>query len=144
MNILESVEELDKYDLNTSEFSFENEIHLAKVVSCYDGDTMHCIFKHDGKYQKFDIRMFGYDSPEMKPSKKLSNRDQIKEKGELAKQRLEELILNKYVYLYCGKFDKYGRILGVVKLSLDSEKTINDIMVEEGHGYTYFGGTKEV
>jgi endonuclease YncB( thermonuclease family) len=52
---------------------------------------------------------------------------------------LEELILNKNVYLLCKDFDKYGRILGVVKYNLSDKKTINDIMLEEGHGDPYFG-----
>ena len=41
------------------------------------------------------------------------------------------------------KFDKYGRLLGTVKLNHSDKKTVNDIMVEEGHGYPYYGGTKK-
>jgi endonuclease YncB( thermonuclease family) len=90
--------------------------------------------------------MEGYDSWEMKPNKSLpeNKRNELITKAHLAKQRLEELILNKNVYIFCKKFDKYGRILASVKLDLNDTKTINDIMIEENHGYVYFGGTKKM
>ena len=142
-NIIETNDELNKYD-DCDFFSFNGEIHLAKVISCYDGDTFYCIFQCNGNYSKFKIRMYGYDSAEMKPSKSIpeDQRQEIKAKAIAAKHRLEELILNKNIYLFCKEFEKYGRILANVKLNLDDEKTINDIMVNEGHGYPYFGGTK--
>ena len=37
-------------------------------------------------------------------------------------------------------FDKYGRLL--VKLYKNNNSLINDIMINEGHGYVYHGGTK--
>ena len=143
MNIIESHLELNNYNDDLPLFTLNDQIHLAKVVKCYDGDTIHCIFKHDGKYQKFNVRLYGYDSPEMKPPKSLPNRDIEMNKAKLAKKRLEELLLNKNIYLFCGEFDKYGRLLATVKLNINDNKTINDMMIEEGHGYPYFGGTKQ-
>lgn len=142
--IIETEEQLNNCNNDCALFTFNGEVHLAKVVKCYDGDTFHCIFMHDGKLQKFHIRMYGYDSCEMKPSLSipLKERLELKRKAELAKKRIEELILNKNVYLFCMDFDKYGRILGNVKININDKKTINDIMLEEGHGYAYFGGTK--
>lgn len=45
----------------------------------------------------------------------------------------------------CGGFDKYGRLLG--ELFVDTwfrkaEKSVNELLVEEGHAYAYDGGTK--
>lgn len=143
--IKETTKELNRCSPDTSFFTLNDEIHLAKVVKCYDGDSVHCIFKHNKKYFKFNIRMYGYDSPEMRLSTKIptKERNAMKEKAVLAKKRLEELVLNKCVYLYCMKFDKYGRLLGTIKLNNNDKKTVNDIMVEEGHGYPYYGGTKK-
>lgn len=126
-------------------FTFDGEIHLAKVVKCYDGDTLYCIFKHNNKYNTFHVRMYGYDSPEMKPSTTIpeNERKNIKQKALEAKYRLEGLTLNKNVYLFCKGFDKYGRILGIVKTNINDNKSINEVMIEEGHGYNYFGGIKE-
>jgi endonuclease YncB( thermonuclease family) len=141
--IHENDEELNNNTL--CDFFTFNNVHLTKVIKCYDGDTIHCIFKHDGKYQKFKVRLLGYDSCEMKQSKKLEShiRDALKLKAKLAKEKLEELLLNKNVYLFCQGQDKYGRILGIIKLNLDCEKSINDIMIEEGFGYKYEGKTKK-
>lgn len=125
-------------------FTFEGETHLAKITKCYDGDTVHCVFKHNGAYQKFHVRMDGYDSWEMRPNKSIPEpkRSELIQKANIAKERLQELILNKIVYVTCGTFDKYGRILGTIKLAVDDAKTVNDMMIEEGHGYVYHGGTK--
>ena len=144
MSIKETPEELNEFSKNTPLFNFNNEMHLAKVVKCYDGDTIHCIFKHDDKYQKFSIRMYSYDTPELRPSKNIPQKERLLEikKAKEAKKRLQELILDKLVYLECKGFDKYGRILGIVKLSLDDKKSVNDMMVEEGFGKLYFGGSK--
>jgi endonuclease YncB( thermonuclease family) len=144
--IAENPKQLETYSTATPYFSFNDEVHLAKIVKCYDGDSIYCVFKHNKKYQKFKIRMDGYDSPEMKPSRKLDDevREDIKRRAKLAKKRIEELILDKNVYLFCHGFDKYGRILGTVKINLDDSATVNEIMVEEGHGYLYEGGTKKI
>ena len=126
-------------------FTFKGEKHLAKVVKCYDGDTIHCTFKHNGCYNTFKIRMFGYDTAEMRPSRSLSSdvRDEIKKRALDAKNRLSELILNKIVVLDIVGEGKYSRLLGIVKLNDNDESTINDIMVQEGHGKPYFGGSKD-
>lgn len=139
--------ELLKCSKKTSYFTFENQVHLAKVVYCYDGDTCHCVFKHDGSYYRFKIRMDGYDTPERRPSKKNfpkeKDRKIIKEKAMKAKERLEELILDKIVVLECKGEDKYGRLLGVIRFCLNDDVSVNDMMVNEGYGYLYDGGTKD-
>ena len=114
--------ELSKCDNNIPLFSFANEIHLAKVVKCYDSTTFYCIFKHNEKYQKFHIRMRQYNNVE---------------KVNEAKQKLEEYILNKNVYLYLKDFDKYGRIFAELKLTENDDKTINQLMIDGGYNYEY-------
>ena len=145
MNILETEDELKNCE-ECQYFSFSGQTHLIKVIKCYDGDTLYCIFKHDGGYYKFKIRMDGYDTAEMKPSRKIPDqeRDEIKKRALEAKKRLEELTMNQLVYLECREFDKYGRILGVIKRELDDKKSVNDMMIEEGHGVVYHGGTKNI
>lgn len=135
--------ELDKI-VDCEFFSFVG-CYLAKVVKCYDGDTVHCIFKYNGGFRKFRIRMAGYDSCEMKQSRKQdeSIRIELKTKAEAAKKRLEELVLGKNIYLFCCGQDKYGRILGKIKIGLLDDKFVNDIMIEEGFGYVYNGGKKK-
>lgn len=143
-NIIETENELNLCK-DCQLFSLENEVHLAKIVKCYDGDTIHCIFKHNNKYTLFHARMYGYDSPEMKPSTTIPEieRINIKKKAIQSREKLESLILNKNIYLICKHFDKYGRLLVNAKLAMNDSKTINDMMIEGGFGYPYFGGTKE-
>ena len=131
---------------NCKFFSFDGQTHFARVVKCYDGDTIHCVFKYADQYYKFRIRLNGYDSSELKPSKSLGETkcNEIKTNATNAKKRLEELILNRNVWLQCGPFDKYGRILGTIKMNLNDVESINDLMIREGHGYVYNGGTKKV
>ena len=60
-----------------------------------------------------------------------------------AKARLEDLVLNKIVVLKSHGFDKYGRVLGELYLnSSNLRSSVNAIMISEGHGYPYDGGTK--
>ena len=48
-------------------FTLAGSIRTAKVVSCYDGDSFEAVMFIGDKLWKFDCRMSGYDSPEMKP-----------------------------------------------------------------------------
>lgn len=125
-------------------FSFDGEIHPIKVTKCYDGDTLYCIFFHNNKYYRFKIRLLGYDSPEMKPSTKLPEDVRSKEKraAKKAKKYLERMVMDRIVFLRCSEFDKYGRILGEILFEPGDTQSINEIMIQKGYGYPYYGGTK--
>ena len=130
----------------TQKFTLEGCFKLCKVVSVYDGDTCRVVFNHNGQINKWNIRMNGYDSPEMRPSRSLPNRDEIKAKAKISKEYLKSLICNdedQLVYLKCGKFDKYGRLLGTIYVNLDDEFSVNDLMIQNGYAYEYHGGTKK-
>lgn len=140
MSFIETDEELDSLVIdNIIPFSFTGEVHLAKVIKCIDGDTVHCLFKHNDKYYRFTLRMLGYNSPELHPRKTIpeNERNIIITKANNAKKRLEELLLNKNVYVFCNDFDSFGRILAEVKLDINSDISINKIMLSEGHGVIY-------
>jgi endonuclease YncB( thermonuclease family) len=145
------------------EFSLNGKVIPAKVVDCYDGDTFYAVIELEGKLWKFNCRMNGYDTPEMKPPKNKPGRDVEKAKALKAKQALlsqicsgvdlicdltkdeMDLAINnnaKIITLICKEFDKYGRLLVEVQ-SLSPQKTVNDWMVEQGYGYRYTGGTKD-
>ena len=126
-------------------FSFKGKTFLGLPTNIYDGDTLSIIFRYNGESIKYRCRCLGYDSPEMKPSLSNPNRENEKVLAKTAKNRFVEL-LNKspdgIIRFECFDFDKYGRILVKIWNQVD-EKSINDIMVEEGHGKTYDGGKKE-
>lgn len=142
-------------------FSLDNMEFTAKVVDVYDGDTCSVIFKLSNEYVKFKCRCLGYDSPEMKPPKDSKNRDEIISNANKAKNyfinqvtdiKIDEniiydkkdlknkLLLNhKLIKIKTYKWDKYGRILAEF---YNNSVNINDLMIKNGYGYPYDGGTK--
>jgi endonuclease YncB( thermonuclease family) len=125
-------------------FSFVGKTFFAKPCNIYDGDTFSIIFLHKDVI-KYRCRCIDYDSPEMKPSLSNPNRDKEKALAVIAKNRFTELLTKHesgLVFVECFEFDKYGRILVRVYNMIDT-KSINEIMVEEGHGKIYDGGKKD-
>ena len=71
---------------------------------------------------------------------------EIKKKAVESKEFLRSLVANspeQLVYVKC-RFDKYGRLLGELYVNLEDEKSVNQQMIDNGHGYEYHGGTKKV
>jgi endonuclease YncB( thermonuclease family) len=126
-------------------FSFNGLTFYAMPCHIYDGDTFSVIFEYKGELIKYRCRCTGYDCAEMKPSKSDPNREHEKELAHKAKDRLIELLgkhPSKLIKIECGEFDKYGRLLITFYNNIDN-KSINQIMIDEGHGKPYEGGTKE-
>jgi len=128
----------------------------GKIIKNYDGDTADCILLNNDILYRFKVRMYGYDSPEIKPSLNIENREEIIKKAKEAKNRLWQLTTkteeNKnhknLIKIECGDFDKYGRLLITAyeeeNEDYDFEKSINKKMIDEGYGYSYYGGKKIV
>ena len=135
--------ELEKCTNDFKLFSLDGLTVIAKVVDVYDGDTLKACFYWEGKIRKFNCRCAGYDSPEMKLPKNVKNRDANKKKAIAARERLKELVNFEKgtIELNLGKFDKYGRLL-ITMYNKKYRDSINSIMIAEGHGYPYYGGTK--
>ena len=82
--------------------------------------------------------MEGYNSAELR-----TKDEDEKKKGIEAKNKLSELLLNKVVFVKCGEFEKYGRLLATIYLlNVKGEATgtpVNTLMVEQGYGKPYNG-----
>mmetsp|Transcript_3567 Transcript_3567/g.4771 ORF Transcript_3567/g.4771 Transcript_3567/m.4771 type:complete len:161 (+) Transcript_3567:110-592(+) len=122
----------------------------ARVLSVYDGDTCTLGFKWLGKYFKVKVRMYGYDSPEMRPRKNQENREEEIKAAKLAKEYLIGVTKDQILWAHFLDFDKYGRPLVTLYLNQymfcclgNNKENINEMMVESGHGYPYKGGTKK-
>ena len=148
--------EFEAHGIDTPYFSLKGYETYARVVSIHDGDTMTIVFPIFGSYYKFSARLKDIDTCEM-----LSTDTKVKEKALMARQRLMELVtghdlmfkkqndikdyLDKHictVWVKCGPFDKYGRLLADVKKNKNSEQSFSHILEAENLAYHYTGGTK--
>lgn len=128
-----------------ADFTYARRHFLAKIVECYDGDTVRAAFVPPESYPvvvQYKIRMLGYDSCEMKPLRSAPERELEKKMAANARDALIGKIGNDLVVLECGEFDKNGRILAT--LYNRSGENINSWMVESGYGWPYDGKTKSV
>lgn len=108
----------------------------AKIVSVYDGDTVKAIFPLNGVNYKWNCRLSGIDTPELR-----TKCDKEKEMGYKVRDILREKILNKVVVLKCQQMDKYGRLL--VDIYCDGNKChVNNWLIENQYAFKYDGGTK--
>lgn len=132
---------------DTPDFSFKDKIILCKVVDVYDGDTCRVVFKHGRKFVKWSVRMYGYDAPDMRLSVDCENREEKKALACKSRDFLKKKIIgdDKLVFIKCGDFDKYGRLLGEIfleKRDVRKGNSVNKMMIDNNLGYAYFGGTK--
>lgn len=131
----------------------------AKVVYCYDGDSVWVKFYHNGELIQNCVRMYGYDSCEMKPHRKGRTDDSLKNEKTKANEDLQFLVdiirvgsADMMVYSIFHGPDKFGRQLATFYTIKDVEelggniencKSINQQMIDGGHGTAYFGKTKK-
>jgi len=114
--------------------------YKAQIDRVVDGDTVDAsIDLGFDIWYKARVRLAGIDAWESR------TRDPAeKKKGLAAKARLQELVDGKGVILKTSKDSKgkFGRVLA--DLILPEDKTnINQLLIDEGHAYEYWGGKKK-
>ena len=122
---------------NVPQFSLEGLETEAKIYSVYDGDTVKAIFPLHDKLYKWNCRLSGVDTPELRTRCKIE-----KQYGYKVRDYLREKILNKVVKIKCGDFDKYGRLLVEIYCNED-ECNVNNWLVDNNYAFSYDGGTKK-
>lgn len=145
-NNSEIIEQLKTKDITTPTLSLDGYYSIAKVVSVYDGDTCRVVIPYKNDFYKWNVRLDGYDTPEMRPSKNKPNRDKEIAAAKEAKKYLISQVMNtpdQLIFIKCKKFDKYGRLLADIFQNMGDTVSVNDLMVQNGHGYRYNGGTKK-
>ena len=116
-------------------WTFSGQTRKAKVIECYDGDTVTITMWIGWQRYSFKLRLEGIDAPEIRTKN-------IQEKGvaRVSKKFLEDKILGKYVkVVFADTEDKYGRLLGTV---FRRGENINVLMVSGGLARPYDGGKK--
>ena len=112
----------------------DNKTVEAKIISVYDGDTVKAIFPLNGVMYKWNCRLTGIDTPEIRTSDRLQ-----KKFGYEVRDILRDKILNKIVSLKCQDLDKYGRLLTEIWFD---EQNINQWLNDSKYAIAYDGGTK--
>jgi endonuclease YncB( thermonuclease family) len=145
----ECTDELQTRDfLHLKPFTFNGIIIKCKVQHVYDGDTVSIVFNHRGIFDLRHLRMYGYDSPEMKPLKTIENRELHIQAAHKCRDIMIQLVQDKIFYVHFMKEDKYGRLLGhlypITNSNTPEEKiiSINTQMIQNGFGKEYQGGKK--
>jgi len=107
------------------------------VIKVYDGDTITIASKlpfDNSPIYRFSVRLAGIDTPEIK-----GKTEKEKNMAIDAKNKLELMIINKYVLLKNITTEKYGRILADVYLE---DIHINKLMIDQNLAVKYDGGKK--
>ena len=116
--------------------------YSCKLVRVVDGDTCDAMIDLGfDTWVKKRIRFMGVDCWESR------TRDlEEKKKGLAAKEYVKDLLENsddgKFSIISHG-VGKYGRVLGELFVK-GHEKSVNELLKENGHAYEYDGGKKKV
>lgn len=127
---------------NTKWFSLRYLQTQCKVVDVYDADTITIILSIHNTFYKMKCRLYGIDSAE-KRTKNFREKNASNE----STNWLKYLILDKIVWIDCGKMDKYGRLLGNIYLEEEDLKnknnSVNQQLINKGFAYKYDGKKKK-
>ena len=116
--------------------------YSAKLLRVVDGDTCDAMIDLGfDTWVKKRIRFYGVDTWESR-----TRNLEEKKKGLAAKDYVKDLLENsdegKFVLKSYG-VGKYGRVLGELFVK-GNEKSVNELLKENGHAYEYHGEKKKV
>lgn len=149
------------YGVKTPGFNLKNKGVYGRVVGVHDGDTITVVLNIFDGFYKFSVRLAGIDTCEITSkneiTKSLAVRGRNKvlslitgiDDGDCAVCFDTKNKITRYfdenvciVYLKCGDFDKYGRLLADVYNNIDSAESFSSILIRENLAYIYGGKAK--
>lgn len=122
------------YDVKSVK-EFVPPVKKGKVIKVYDGDTITAVFNIYGEVYKFQVRLTGIDTAEMKGSSGCAKKMAI-----LARDKLAELILKNTIEVQNVSYDKYGRLLCEI---LCGGMKLNEWLINQHLALPYAGDTKQ-
>lgn len=128
--------------LNKDSSTFELNHGQCKCIDVYDGDTCTVLMFYPGMNLpiKHNVRLYGIDTPELRPPKDMQNREYHIYRARLARDTLFDLIGEKVISFTIRGKDKYNRLLA--SLTLEDGRDVAEILLEKGLGVPYFGEAK--
>lgn len=144
-----------KYDIKTPEFTLNGTCTKGRLVDIIDGDSLSIILPLFNNYYRYNVRINGIDTCELK-SKNQENKTLALQARScllklvtakdhpitLSRQEIKQ-ILNEnvfVVYLKCLDFDKYGRLLA--EIYTHSDVSFSQHLLDNKLAYKYTGQTK--
>lgn len=123
----------------TKKWSLEGlETKDAKIDKVYDGDTFNLVLPVCCEQYIFPCRLNGVDTPEIR-----TKNNEEKQLGIEVREYVKKLLNDTPFVVKCGKFDKYGRILCDVIITIDGrEESMAEHLISKQYAYQYAGGTK--
>ena len=116
--------------------------YSCKLVRVVDGDTCDAMIDLGfDTWVKKRIRFKGVDTWESR-TRDLKEKAKGLEAKAFTKDLLENSDDGKFSIISYG-LGKYGRVLGELFVK-GHEKSVNDLLIENGHAYEYEGGKKKV
>ena len=115
--------------------------YKAQIDRIIDGDTVDVNINlgFDVILSKKRVRLYGIDTPESRTRDK-----EEKVRGLLSKAFLtRQCPKGSDIRLVSHDIGKFGRILGEIFVDADTDKSINQVMCDEGFAVPYFGGGKD-
>jgi endonuclease YncB( thermonuclease family) len=105
----------------------EDKILIARVVKVIDGDSLLVVTQS----QTVQVRLWGIDCPEYRQAY-----------SKAAKLFSQELVLGKTVTLQSKDWDKYGRMVALVRI--EGGRTLNQELIKAGYAWVHIYYCKEV
>lgn len=152
------IENMDKCNLSTPEFSLKGIETYCRLVDMYDADTLTLIVPLFDHYYKFACRVYGIDTAEIKS--KLHEHKELAHKAKnkmlhycgvtsidlnrmYTRKEIQTILSEKVYLLWCkfDKFDKYGRPI-VYVYDKENGTDLATLLLQENLANAYFGGTK--
>jgi micrococcal nuclease len=149
-----SIKQMESDTTSTIDYSFLDSVKYAdtkqyipdvsfgKVVKVYDGDTITIANRisigntHTEQIYRFQVRLSGIDTPEIKTKNEATKALAIK-----VRDALSAIIFGKIVHLKNVSHEKFGRLLADVYLD---DIHINQWLIDNQYAVKYDGGTKHI
>jgi len=130
------------YDGDTITILVPIKLHIYNMISDKSIDENSNNNKSNTIYlNAIKLRLYGIDTPEIKPLKNLPDRDEHIKKALEAKEFLSNQILNKIITVEFLQNDKYGRPLAKI---YSNKICLNDLMIAKGYAKNYDGKKKDL
>ena len=114
--------------------------YAAQLDRVIDGETVDAMIDLGfSTHRKIRIRFYGINTPESRTRDKAE-----KKRGKAATARLQEILDAEEGAFVVRSFGvgKYGRCLGELFTESLGETSVQQTLINEGHGVEYFGGKR--